>query len=72
MLHRKCKNKEIGSHWEMNGFKKSLNAMNLGCKIRRKLGVVVMRGKGKDDNYNFQQKKIHSSVSTWIILVDTG
>lgn len=56
----------------MNGFKKSLNAMNLGCKIRRKLGVVVMRGKGKDDNYNFQQKKIHSSVSTWIILVDTG
>lgn len=56
MLHGRFKHKEIGSHWEINGFERRLNAMDPCRKIRDKLRVVVMREKGKD-NCNFQQRK---------------
>ena len=56
MLHGRCKHKEIGSHWEIDGSERRLNAMDLGHEIRDKLRVVVMRDQGKD-NYNFQQRK---------------
>lgn len=50
----------------MNGFAGRLNVMCLACTVRSKLGM----NKGKHDNDNCQQKKIHSSVSTWTI--DSG
>lgn len=62
MLHGRCKHKEIGSHWETNGSERRLNAMDLGCEIRDKLRVVVMRDQGKD-NYNFQQRKFIAQFS---------
>ena len=51
MLHGRCKHKEIGSHWEIDGSERRLNAMDLGHEIRDKLRVVVMRDQGKLRSY---------------------